>query len=521
MKANNAASLMSASHRGQTVVLVALMFVVLLGFAGLAVDVSAAYSTRRFERSVADAAALAGAQDLQGPTRTVTLQMKHDARRDALDLLVRQLQASGPGTCNGNLNADVVNCQLPGTAYHVWIRTPAQYGNTVTKDHAVQVSIYNPTFGTAFARLYNQPTWNVGLTSVAGLGFSAKYAVITLQPPQPRNNGTDANLNKDLIVNGNNTVLNVLEGDIGTNTSATTTLAGLIQLADGFYIYHYDDLSLIGDTWSKPDGVHPIGQQIPSLIEDPGYIFPSFAGARTFNTQAAGQTACGPADFPTDWTTLLAGAVCYQPGVYAHEFDVGTGGGPSVAYLMPGAYSFPQGMKMHGTLGGGLISNEPGIVMVLPQDQIIDSNNAVNFLLNAGGESCNADGCRASPAVDSAGTTIQTPAGLTITIEVTRDDDCFSGLTPIINAACSVNQNHTVNLAGTGTLRIGGILYGASDNMSINGGSSQTGEVGQIVSWSVTYTGGSTLNQSYPGTLGNGILRLDSACSGQNSACTP
>jgi Flp pilus assembly protein TadG len=510
------------SERGQAIIVVALIFVMLLGFAGLAIDVSSAYALRRYERSAADAAALAGAQDLQVPkTRSVTDVERTSARTHALQSLVSQLKATDAGSCDANLDADVIDCPLPGTRYHVSIQTPSPSCDTCDANHSVQVSISDPTFETTFARLYGQATWNVGITSVAGLTFATKYAIITLQPPKPKNNGSDANIDKDIIVDGNNTVLNVLQGDVGTNTSATTTNKGLITLADGYFIDHYDDLSIVGDTWTKPDGVHPIGKQIDGLITDPPYMIASFSGAPKFSTQKAGETSCKPADFPGDYTTVLAGAVCYKPGIYQKEFDVNTGGGPSVAYLMPGAYSFTKGMKMHGTLGGGLISNAEGVVIVVPQTETIDSNNAVNFLLNAGGETCTSDGCRAEPAIDFANKPVKTTSGLTLTIEVPRDEGCFSGNTPVIVAACSINQNNTVGLAGSGRLVVAGVIYGPSDNMSINGNSGQTGYVGQILAWSVKYTGGSTLDQSYPGGAGLGILRIDAACSGPGTPCNP
>jgi hypothetical protein len=525
------------SERGQALVVVAIMFLILLGFAGFAVDVSSAHATRRFERSVADAAALAGAQDLQTPaSRQVTNLERIAARTHALQSLVNELKATGTqrnpanplSNCNPN-SADIVDCILSATPYRAAIKTPSPSCSPFCDPaHSVQVMVRNPKFETAFARLFGQATWDVRITSVAGIVFSTKYAVITLQPPKPRNNGTDANLDKDIVVdgscNGNNcTNLNILQGDIGTNTSATTTNRGLITLADGFYIDHYDDLSAIGDTWTKPDGIHPIGRQIGQLITDPLYPIAQFPTAPVFSTQGAGTTPCSGANFPTDYTTLLTGAVCYRPGIYTDNqgFRVGTGGGsPNVAYLMPGAYSFPTGMTIRRTLAGGLISNQPGVVLVVPQDRDIDANNAENFLLNAGRETCSADACRATPAVDFAGNQVKTVGGLTLTIEVPRDEDCFSGVTPIITPSCDVNQTTTVGIAGNGRLVVGGVIYGPSDNMNINS-SAQFGYVGQVLAWSVKYTGGATLNQSYPGGAGIGILRIDSACSGPQTPCTP
>ena len=122
--------------------------------------------------------------------------------------------------------------------------------------------MHNPTFSTTFAQILGQSTWDVGATSVAGLTWSPKYAVITLQAPAPKNNGTDANIDKDLIVDGNGTVLHVLSGDIGTNTSARTTNQGLIVLDDGV-IDHYDDLSTAGEHGSSRTESIPLESRSP------------------------------------------------------------------------------------------------------------------------------------------------------------------------------------------------------------------------------------------------------------------
>jgi hypothetical protein len=516
------------SERGQVLPLFALMVVVLFGIAALAIDVSRKYAEQRFDRSSADAASLAGAQDLQtSGTRAVTGAQQARARSDALQILRNQLGASGADNC---LAAAYLNCALPGTPYVIWIRTPAPsctHAGTSICDpvHSVQVTVNYPQFATTFARVLGQTTWDVRATSVAGLSWSAKYAVMTLQAPAPKNNGSDANIDKDLVVDGNNTVLHVLSGDIGTNTSATTTRSGLITLDDGV-IDHYDDLSTAGEHWTKPDGIHPIGVKINSKIQDPNYMKASFSGATSFAAQAAGAVPCTGPNFPTDAATVTrltpaSGGVltCYQPGIYPNF----TAANKDVAYLMPGAFSFPNGLVIRGTLAGGMISNQPGVVLVIPQTKTFDANTAQNFILNSGADTCSADGCRSSAAVDFASAQVKTPQGLVLTIEVLdKDADCFVGTDPVDESSvpqCTVAQNKTVGIAGGGKLAIAGVLYGPSDNMAINGGSAQTGYVGQIVSWSVTYTGGSALNQSYPGNIGNGMLRIDPACTAPSEPC--
>jgi hypothetical protein len=365
------------------------------------------------------------------------------------------------------------------------------------------------------------------------LSFAAKYAVVTLQPPRPKNNGTDANLCKDLVVDGNGTELHILQGDVGTNTSAATTNKGLITLASGYTIHHYDDLTppascgLNSDpTWTVDANGDPKATKNGALIPDPDFMRASFATAPPpFGSQAAGVTPCTGAGYPVDAPTLnllTTGrtVTCYLPGIYSKEFDVLQN--TDVAYLMPGAYRFLKGMKMHGGLAGGLIDSQPGVVLEFPQTEGIDTQNGDMWLLNTGSASCMSDGCRASPALDFASPPkqVKTPEGLVLTIEIwPRDESCFTGLTPIDSGACTVNQNDALKLAGQTFFRIAGVIYGPSDNMQITGGADQGGFVGQIYSWTVMYAGHAVLNQSYPGGPEVGILRIDPACSAPGEPC--
>ena len=110
---------------------------------------------------------------------------------------------------------------------------------------------------------------------------------------------------------------------------------------------------------------------------------------------------------------------------------------------------------------------------------------------------------------------MQTPDGLLLTIQVPRDEDCFSGTTPLNVKSCTTG-NATISLPGNGQLHIAGVIYAPSDNIRINGdNSNQIGEIGQIIAWTVKYAGGAKLNQDYPDLEEIGILRLDSACTGR------
>ena len=125
MRESSSKTAPNSSERGQVIPLFALMLVVLLGMAALAIDVGRKYADVRFDRSSADAASLAGAQDLQSVgSKSVTSGQQTAARADTLKTLIRQLGATGPGSCV--TGADIVNCALPDSILRVHQDTRAE-----------------------------------------------------------------------------------------------------------------------------------------------------------------------------------------------------------------------------------------------------------------------------------------------------------------------------------------------------------------------------------------------------------
>ena len=527
---------MKANHeRGQILVVFAAGLIGLIAMAALAIDLSSVYSTQQTEKAAADAAALAGGQDLQapdsrGPGDPVA------ARTHALMNLAGRFGVSPPaltGPCNPNGN--MTDCPLTGTAYHIAMSTPSK---TTGDPRSLQVSVYIPDFQLTYSRLLGQNGWNVGETSVAVTGNSAQYALVTLRPPNILPNSLDQN-RADINLAGTNTGVDIVQGDVGTNSYVSTNSASMITLESGSLIYHKDNI--VPDGWNKDLNGDPKGQLNTDLILDPNYVYPSGISLPTpdltnytqWSTQVAGQTPC-PASVPSSaWSNALgvnpSTWTCYQPGVYtAHQaFTVGTG---EAAYLLPGVYWFQSGMSVGGTLAGGLDTTPTDLThggavdlyFTESNTKTLSALNTENLVLNVGDHGCTpspTNACTPPPAKDGLGKPMQTSEGLLLTIEVARDPSCFTGTTPQL---CSDNQNATVNIGGNGVFRIAGILYGPSDKMQINSNNTiQGGTVGQIISWTVRYGGGPLLTQAYPGKLGNGILHLDTACSGGNTPCSP
>jgi Flp pilus assembly protein TadG len=510
------------SRTGQILPLFALFLIALLAVAALAIDVSRAYAERRMDREIADASALAGAQDLQTNTRAITTTNQTQARADAYAVVAARLGGGSmtADPCNGNVSdfsLDVDDCVVPGTAYRVSIKTPSPTCVTCDPLHAIQVTVRVPQFSLTFARVLGVNTWNVGATSVGGLAFQSKYALLTLRPSDILKNGLDKNKD-DINLAGTGTRLNILQGDVGTNTYVVTNAASLMTLANGYFIEHVDDIT--PDGWNKDiTGTYPMGKWIgPNLIPDPAYQYPPRTNLPVYANQAAGLRGVLPlASCVGAPATLPAKTECYKPGIYSKTLTVG-GSGPG-AYFEPGVYFLDGGLKVtSGTsVWGGLTSNAAGVVFVVPQTQGFDLGSAKTVLINSGDATCSSDTCRASPALDGSGNPVKTPGDYTLSIMVTRDTACYTGQTPQL---CADTGNNTVKLAGNSGMTVAGVIYAPSDRVNINANfTNQTGVVGQIISWTVDYAGQATLNQEYPGGIEVGAVRLDAACTVPSTPC--
>jgi len=541
---------------GQALPLFALMLVVLLGFAALAIDVARAYSEMRLYRAAADASSLAGAQDLQVPgSRTVTPAQQTQARGHALQSLVQRLGGSGLA-CDPS--ADIVNCALAGSPYVVSIKTPSPSCTLCNPIRSVQVTVTHPDYGLTFARVLGSNEWDLRTTSVAGLVYGRSYAIITLRPP--KNLGGPAFDVKDISLDGG-TVVTVSNGDVGSNSNMEYAggASGTVMNIDSDYgMYYFDPLN--GPLWNPfpPQPPTPTVQRLSELIEDPNYQYPSMNGAPTFNDARTSQAGAIPAvqrasddpgcaaevalvdvsryAFMDPTVTDPADIYCFNPGIYDGSsgpqnatITVGTG---EVGLLKPGAYYLREGLDVGGHLVGGYEPSSPGVALMFDECRnacIFSGNNAETIALNAGTRfpPSFGGGTAATAAVDwdsqlvqTSGPSSPTPP-LIITLLVIKDPDCYVPTTsPFIEpATCDANQNKTINIAGGGGLALEGVQYAPTDNVEIHGGSSGDGRVGQIISWTLFYSGGTHINQEGPGGEGPGILRIDAACSAPSEPC--
>jgi len=543
---------MKRRHDGQVLVIFALFLIVLLGFAALAIDVTGKYAAERHYRAVADAASLAGGQDLQiTGTRTVTNNERTRARTDAMRTVLEQMIAPGTaypscplaaGGTGTTYTSNVIDCPIGGGQLRVTIKTPALNCQTCLPDRAVQVTIREPSHNTSFAHLFGQSSWDLWQASVAGLTYSKSYALVTLRPPNFVGVGSlDQNAN-DVFLAGNNTTVNVKFGDIGTNSYVVTNSASRINLDPGYLIYHWD--AQTPDLWNQSSGT-PQGEKLTELITEPtGYTYPAPAGP-TFTTQIAGE------DTATNCTAALTGITlpykngfdptgsvlkCYNPGIYTQDFNVGTAvNDPFIAYLKPGVYVFQEDVDINGYLFGGLQTSQ-GVTLVLNSNKSLEAIGAEGLVLNAGPSTCLAVACRATPALLN-GVPVESPDHLPLTIMVRTNDTCFqSGTSPRLPILCTSDPASNTGTSvlkigassgaggstGAALIRIAGVIWAPTDNAAIASNyTDQQSYVGRIIVWSIKYGGGAALNQEASASSAIGILRIDMGCSPGEPCSSP
>jgi len=279
---------------------------------------------------------------------------------------------------------------------------------------------------------------------------------------------------------------------------------------------------------------------------------PTWGDARESQANIAGKpvtTAAVNATCAAEWakvdktryvdvaTTLPTRVYCYEPGIY----DPAASSGPqkaqvvvstaNVALLKPGAYYLKGGLDVGASLIGGYVPNMPGVALMFDECQnacTFSGNNAVIVALNAGSRfpAAYTGGSPATAALDwqlrlvqTSGPSSPTPPIL-ISLLVKKDPGCVVPTSPpfVEPAGCDALKDKTVGF-NAGKLVLHGVQYLPTDNPQIGGNSGTVGRVGQIIAWTLKYSGGVTLNQEGQEGGGPGVLRLDSACTTPSTPC--
>lgn len=519
-------------QRGQVLPLFALMLVVICGFAALAIDVSSAYSTRRAMRSAADAAALAGAQNLQMATsRGVSDTEYARAKTDALKVLIERYGGIA-GECPEGLT-----CFESG--YRAKLVTPLSSSSSCEScdpKRSISVALERPGFALSFARVLGLGAVDIRLASIGTIGFARNYTVVTLRPPHT----PKVDDNRAIWISGGST-LQVINGDVASNGNMNYDGVGSqLILDDGYDLDWYRRYPSVGPQWTGT----PAGNEIASLVPDPKYWekLGSPSGGGIASVIAGDSPDCvsavdaikasptgnyvGTIAIPTTTTKIT----CYGEGHHPATVSVAKG---ELAVLLPGVHFFDDGLVVKGTLIGGYEAAKPGVTLVFKEapkqfwlltPAITGGKDLAEAVsLNAGTRDLKGgpEGTAATAALYSgkamATDDLLDPKPLTLVVVPTGT--CAVTL-PLGGTCLSEEGSHSaLDITGNAALYLGGVQYAPEDQVTISGHSGSQGYVGQLWAWTVRYHGGITVLQEGAESVRPGLLRLDAACTTAKTKC--
>ncbi len=298
------------TQRGQAIVLVALMILVLFGFVGLAIDSGRAYLDRRHLQAAADAAALAAAYTYMNTNDYAQSEQMAAQTYASNEALYGSISCSGLGTVAAScsfsdpwgqlLNITVTNKAIAGVSFAVTVR------------HSMPVAIMQV--------LGSDQTINVSATAtaVARRAGTNGAAIQTLSP-----SGCGGNGGQSLTFQG--TSQTFVTGDIWSNGSVFDNSAGAGGAVNGNVI----DICGTPPALNTPTPWTVTGTQANGwTMADPGYPLPTLnVTSRTWNST----NELRPPDEPNM-------AAANQPNVTTLNGDLtGTNQVQIPVYPLPGA----------------------------------------------------------------------------------------------------------------------------------------------------------------------------------------
>lgn len=386
----------------------------------------------------------------------------------------------------------------------------------------------------------------VSTVAVAG-GSHTNYAVIALKP---RLGNPDTQLGIKIV--GGST-LNVPVGDVGGNYSLdfggsnakivfpdpALDQAVLVE-EPGTISWSSGSVQVGTQLCQPPDTTGPLcPQQLEDYpIPDPGYFAPtpSYCSGSPLSQQCQEPAASGTQDWPGlgalaaaypgcsasdinkgNITCLPAGNATLYPGKYNNVVvPIGTNltlsptcypadtdciakGRGGVFYFR---HSQPGGQSGLSVSNGGNVSG-CGVLLIFDPDE---SGSALQFKAAGSNTTVNLNGgpgctMHYDPRHPGSGTDFKwygfnQPYTNPVSMWVRPNRNGY-------DLTSTNNGSNVITFDGNATVNENGAIYAPEDNTKISGGGGGSG-VGQIVSWTITYTGGTTINETYQGP---GILR--------------
>lgn len=561
---------------GQILALFAIFLVVLIGFAALAVDFGSWLKVRRDYQNVADAAALAGAPFL---TRPVDSTKRLEARQAAWVALESQLGVTVAGTpWTADTPASTPVTDATGQ-FRMWVSSPpigaaaataAKYpgASTGSTDRTIFVWVERNN-DSYLSRIFGQGSRNISAWATAGL-LPGKYAVITLR----QQNQQPTSVSADITLNGNNTNLEVISGDVGGNWNMKLNSGSQLWLHgagdNDANAYLVDYVSCGNSCWSLsqvssgPNGF-PANQikpvlQLPGIIPDPNYPLPppivnaptnavigTTQGSSVLTGDPTNPACCsksspgsvdigGGRDTAPGGTSLVGGVLTCDsdsprigPGYYT-SITVESG----QCLILDPTYHHSSVTTTVPDVATPVTQVElPGVFYVngpinVNQNAMIVGDGVSIFIRPGSGSNSNRFTVSSGGAVDlnrgisplSLGTSLaygawtrdgSTPYVWNPTLlrweyqgSALSGDPSQVGIAVYVikrsqySSVAADDNTSIVTISSGAALAWNGITYAPHDNVTLAGQPGHDG-VGQLVSWTFTFSGGVTVKQTYAG----------------------
>jgi hypothetical protein len=428
---------MLRDERGNILVLTALCMTMLLSFMAFAVDIGNLFFTQRQLQTLADSAAMAGAQMAStcGSPNCAVLQTA------AITAITKDTGLTLPSGTGGNVTAGTCAVPTPSATGQLYLEIdngPCVLGNSTNDPNYGQTNYVEavvaekvPTF---FAGIFGLSTVTISARAEAGKSIPAF-------PPCDLNLGTSGN---DLNVNGGGSITNAVGAHCAVVSDSTSTPACSATVNGSVTTSSLSTAGYICDT--NGGAVVPSNTKANAgAVQDPfkSLVAPTLAMASARGS-FSGYGGAGSAQ-----SSL-------SPGVY--NGDVNFNGGTYGVTMAPGLYYFTNNVTFSNT---GAITGS-GVTMVFAPGATLTLNSGVTFKVTAPSVSTDAIG-----AVETGGAY----NGMLIWVPGKTGDtgDNFildANTASTLNGAVYV-PNGQIELNGSSTVNANGSIV--SNSLDVNG----------------------------------------------------
>lgn len=458
-----------------------------------------------------------------------------------------------------------------GAQYRIWVSTPPNGTNpgsisTVADKNSVIFVRVDRQRETFFGKIFVPNGFNVSAWATAGV-FPNRYAVITLRrgrgnteiDPGPANT-------TDIKLAGNGSELRVVNGDVGGNWGMKLTADSKLRIysttGDEADVYLTDYQSCGQSCWASGQVIDNSGnvhdpKKLPAFVPDPNYKAPPGLDSGAPNGQVnnadpipdipngdgsgnppsvrirqgsvSGATCVGPSGTASDaprigpgtyGTIRVDGGNCLiLDPVFNHSTpenvatDVATpvrANTPNPRY--PGIFYITNSIDLQNR---SLVIGDGVTVVMRPDSSFLPSSGAVMDLNTGkanGGTALKLGGWTtkgATPYANVLGTWVYqnlqeanpSTYGVGIALYVLKPSQAGLSLG---------NGTDVIKVSSQAGLAWKGVTYAPNDNVAIAGQPSHDG-IGQLVSWTFTFNGGTNVTQTYDGP-GDGFPYLIEPC---------